>query len=203
MIDQRFVFLAITLNSLGAVTYVADTLRGTVSPNRVTWFLWAVAPLIAFSAQVVEGVGLPALMTFMAGFTPLLVFIASFLNKKSAWQLGRIDIICGLLSVVGLGLWSVTRTGTVAIIFSILADALAAWPTVVKGYRFPATENYWLFLLSSLSAIITLMTLKRWDIASAAFPLYILGVSGMLFVLIRFNAQVRAAVERPGSGRGG
>jgi hypothetical protein len=201
MIDQRFVFLAITLNGLGAVTYLSGTIRGTVAPNRVTWFLWAVAPLIAFWAQLVEGVGLPALMTFMTGFAPLLIFIASFINKKSAWQLGRLDIICGFLSVVGLGLWFVTRTGTVAIVFSIVADALAAWPTIVKAYRFPATENHRLFLLSSLSAIITLMTLDRWDVASAAFPLYILGLSGMLFVLIRFNAQVRGVVGGAGSRR--
>ena len=33
-----------------ALGYVRATLKGWVIPNKVTWFLWALAPMIAFFA---------------------------------------------------------------------------------------------------------------------------------------------------------
>jgi len=50
------------------------------------------------------------------------------------------DLICGILSLVGLVLWMITKVGNVAIFFSIVADGLAAVPTLVKAYKYPDTE---------------------------------------------------------------
>ena len=49
----------------GAAVYLRDTLRGTTQPNRVTWLLWAVAPLLAAAVEFNEGVGLRALPTWV------------------------------------------------------------------------------------------------------------------------------------------
>ena len=68
MLNQNFVILAAALNLYGSASYVIETLKGKTKPNRVTWFIWALAPLIAFAAMASEGVGLSALMTFMVGF---------------------------------------------------------------------------------------------------------------------------------------
>jgi hypothetical protein len=107
---------------------------------------------MAFAAEVQKGVGLPALMTFMVGFTPLLVFMASFVQRGAAWRLGLIDAVCAVLSVAGLALWWATREGDVAILFGILADGLAAVPTAHKAFVAPATEDPRLYLLSAISA---------------------------------------------------
>jgi hypothetical protein len=75
--DQRELDLPRDRNRRGWCTavYLRDTLRGTTKPNRVTWLLWAVAPLLAAAVELSEGVGLRALPTFMVGFMPLLVFV--------------------------------------------------------------------------------------------------------------------------------
>jgi hypothetical protein len=52
VIDPHFVWLGAALSMLGAASYCRETLHGRVRPNRVSWLLWAVAPLIAFAAQV-------------------------------------------------------------------------------------------------------------------------------------------------------
>ena len=79
MFDPHFVIVGVALQLIGVVSYLVDTLKGKVRPNRVSWFLWALGPLIAFSAQLDHGVGLVALMTFAVGFGPLLILIGSFL----------------------------------------------------------------------------------------------------------------------------
>ncbi len=186
MLSEKFVFLAISLNFFGASSYVVETLRGRTKPNRVTWFLWALAPLIAFFAELDEEVGVQALMTLMVGLMPALIFLASFVNEQSSWQITRFDVICGALSMAGLALWLLTQVGNVAILFSILADGLAGVPTVVKAWRRPETESSGVFWLAAMSALITLLTLDRWDFAHVGFPLYILGICGLLAVLITF-----------------
>lgn len=184
MISEKFVLLAALLNLIGSTSYVVATIRGKTKPNRITFFLWAVAPLIAFSAELGEGVGLPALMTFMVGFGPLMVFIASFVNRKAYWKITKLDWVFGGLSLLGLSLWAITRNGNLAILFSITADGLAAAPTVIKSYKFPDTENHLIYTLGAISAAITMLTIKDWSFAHYGFPAYILLVTSLISFLI-------------------
>ena len=77
MISVNWVYVGSAIGALGAAVYLRDTLRGTTKPNRVTWLLWAIAPLLAAGVEFDEGIGLRALPTFMIGFMPLLVFAGS------------------------------------------------------------------------------------------------------------------------------
>lgn len=186
MINEKFVIIGALLNLFGSSTYAYSTIKGETKPNRVTWFLWALAPLIAFSASIGEGVGLLALMTFMVGFGPLIIFLSSFVNRKAFWKISKLDIICGIISVAALALWIITGSGVVAIIFSIIADFVAGIPTIIKAYTDPETENYSVFLFGAISAIITLLAIDTWEAAYYAFPLYILMICSVIYALIKF-----------------
>ncbi len=187
MIPENFVILGLVFNFLGGLSYLIATLKGKVKPNRVTWFLWAIAPLVAFFAEIGEGVRIQALMTFMVGFNPLVIFLASFVNKKAEWKLGPLDYVMGGLSLLGIFLWYLTKNGNYAIFFSISADGLAAIPTLIKSYYYPETENYWAFLAAFISAAITLLTIDVWNFAHYGFPLYILLLNLVFVPLIKFK----------------
>ncbi len=187
MIDQNFVIVGAIIAAAGSLSYLVDTLKGKVKPNRVSFLLWSLAPLIAFFAEVKQGVGIQALMTFIVGFLPLTLFIASFVNKKAVWNLTGFDLMCGALSIIGLVLWFITKSGNIAIIFSILADGLAAMPTIVKSFNYPETESAWPYFASTISAILTLLTVKVWNIANIAFPLYIVLITLVIFSLVHFK----------------
>lgn len=191
MLNENFVILGVVIFAIGSLNYLIDTIKGKVKPNRVTFFLWALAPLIAFAAEIKQGVGIQSLMTFMVGFSPLAIFIASFVNKKSQWKLGRFDFICGTLSLIGLLLWYITKVNNVAILFGILADGLAALPTIVKSYNYPETENGWVYLAAAISATLTLLTIDTWNFAHWGFPVYILIVTLIIFTLVQFKIGKR------------
>lgn len=188
MIDERFIFIGALLSLIGGFDYIKSTIKGETKPNRVTWLIWGLAPMIAFFSEISQGVGLQSLMTFMVGFVPLLIFLASFVNKKSYWQLSRLDITCGLLSLGGLVLWQITKVGNLAIIFSLLADLLAGIPTIVKSFHYPETENYKVFFFSGINASITLLTITAWNLAFLAWPLYIFLIDWLQVVLIKYKA---------------
>lgn len=189
MLNENFVILAVVINAIGGIAYFFDTINGKVTPNRVTWLLWSIAPMIAFAAEIKEGVGIQSMLTFMIGFNPLIIFITSFFNKKTHWKLGAFDISCGLISVMGLCLWAITKDPTIAIIFSIVADTFAGIPTVVKSYKAPHTENYLTYFTSVLSATIVLLTITTWDFAHYGFPIYILLMNSLLVILIKFRIR--------------
>jgi hypothetical protein len=201
VIDARFAILGALITVAGSASYARDTLRGRTQPNRVTWILWTIAPLIAFAAEVVQGVGLESLMTLAVGVGPLLVVIASFLDPRAYYRLTRFDLICGALSVAALIAWGVTGTGDVAILFSILADLFGLIPTLRKAYRDPESESASAFVASACGAVITLLTVSTgdWTFANVGFPLYILGADLTLSSLIlipRHRRPSAAADER-------
>jgi hypothetical protein len=186
MIDARFAILAAVITVAGSAVYAVDTVRGNTQPNRVSWMLWTLAPLIAFAAEVTQGVGLQSLLTFAIGFGPLLVVCASFLDPKAYARVTPFDILCGALSVIALVAWAATGTGDVAIFFSILADFFGAVPTLRKAHRDPESEHAVAFLASVIGSVITLLTIKStdWGFASWGFPVYIIVVSGAIALLI-------------------
>ncbi len=180
-------FLSVALILLGDLSYLLYTIKGEVKPNKVSWLLWGLAPLIAFAAQLEQGVGLLSLTTIAFGGLPLLIFFASFLNKKAYWKVTKFDLICGVLAIVGLVLWKVTQVGNWAIFFAIASDALATMPTFIKSYSAPETENYQVYLFNAIGAVITLFTIRQWDFTHSSFPLYISILGFTLFLLIKFK----------------
>lgn len=187
MLNENFVILGGAIAGLGTIKYIIDTVKGKIKPNKVTFFLLPLGPLIAFVAENKQGVGMQSLLTFWVGFSPMLIFIASFFNKKAVWKLGKFDFLCGALSLIGLFLWYITKVGNVAIAFGILADGFALLPTIVKTYNFPKTENGWMWLAGSIGAIFTILTIKDWTFATSAFPVYILLSDLIIFFLAQIN----------------
>lgn len=187
MLHPNFVIIGTLIGAVGSVAYLIDTLKGKVKPNRVSFLLWSIAPLIAFFAQINQGVGLEALMTFSTGFLPLTVFIASFVNVQAQWKLTRFDLLCGILSLLGLVLWMITKVGNVAIIFSIVADGLAAVPTLVKAYKYPDTEIAWPWIATVVGVILTLLTLSTITFANSGLIIYILILNTLIYALVQFR----------------
>ena len=191
MLNQNFVIIGTLIGAVGSLAYLVDTVKGKVKPNRVSFLLWSIAPLIAFAAQIKEGVGLESLMTFSTGFLPMTTFIASFVNKKAEWKVTRYDLICGFLSIVGLLLWMITKVGNVAIFFSIVADGFAAVPTNVKAYKYPDTELAWPWIATSFGVVLTLLTIKGLTFANSGFIVYIFLLDTLIFGLVQFRIGER------------
>ena len=142
-----------------------------------------------------EGVGIQSLMTLTVGLNPLAIFVASFFNKKSEWKLTRFDLVCGLLSFLGFVVYLVTQVGVIALVFSIVADGLASLPTIKKSFYFPESESIALYLSSSISAVLTLLTLKNWSFMNSAFPIYIFAVCVIITIFTHFKIGKAYAKE--------
>ncbi len=181
---QYIVFIGAGVQLIGIFFYVRETVRGNTKPNKVTWLMWSVAPLIATVASLSDGVGWAVLPVFMAGFAPLLVFIASFINPKSYWKLETLDYVCGTFSILALVLWGVTKAPQVAIIFSIASDGFAAVPTIVKSWKHPDTESVEAYTTGLFNGLTSFFALKMFGFSELAFPIYLVFVNSSLVIAV-------------------
>ncbi|TSC63286.1 MAG: hypothetical protein Athens041674_214 [Parcubacteria group bacterium Athens0416_74] len=159
-----------------SATYIWSTYKGRTQPNRVTFFMWAVAAFIATAAALAEGAGWAALPVFMSGFMPFVIFLTSFANPNAYWKLGTFDYACGVLSALALVLWVVTSDPLVAMVFAIAADAAAGVPTVIKAYRYPETEHFGAYAGSTLNNILIFFIVPTYTFATVAFPAYFITI---------------------------
>lgn len=210
MLDPHWVFLGSALSLLGCVSYARATIAGRARPNRVTWSLWAAAPLIGFLAQLDGGIGLPSVQTLGAGISPLIVLAASFLSRHGAVRITPFDLACGSIAVVALAAWlGLGHTGA-AVLFVVLADGTAAIPTIRKAWRDPHSEKALFYPLVGLNSIVTMLTIRDWQPASWMFSVYMLVLAVVMIAILavrRPGAAARAAgrpaVEGSASGPGG
>jgi len=146
----------------------------------------SIAPLIATAAALTEGVRWAVVPVFMSGFGPFLIFLSSFVNRKSYRKLKKFDYICGLFSVLALVGWRITNEPLVAIGFSIISDFFALLSTLKKTWRHPETESPVAFITGLLSATTGFFALKTFSIAEIAFPIYLcLACTSLIFAFYR------------------
>ena len=182
---QLLVVVSVLLMVWGAYDYLRDTLLGKTKPNRVSWSLWALAPLISLGAAFDANADVWAsIRVLVGGVVPAVIFLASFINKNSYWRLGRFDWFCGGLSLAALVFWQLADSPLVAVLLATTANTLATVPTFVKAWNYPETESRLIFITSFTSAILIIPAIPVWTIANSAFQIGLMLTTGALLVAI-------------------
>lgn len=182
------------INFVACLGYIRAIFKGEAAPNRVTWLLWALVPLIAGIAQLRAGVGISTLVVLSVGAGPAFVVLASFVRHRGSWSLGPFDYVCGACALAALALWAVTGDPVTAISLSILGDFAAALPTLRKAWLAPATENRSTYLISFVGMILGIFSVQQPTFAAYAFNAYLVAASTAL-VLILYVPRKRSLAE--------
>jgi len=195
-LPQFLVVISALLLVWGGYGYLRDTLAGRTKPNRVSWSLWALAPLISLGAALSADADVWAsVRVLVGGVVPAVIFLASFINKSSYWRLGRFDWFCGGLSLAALCFWQLADAPLVAVLLATTANAFASVPTFVKAWNYPETESRLIFITSFLSAILIIPAIPVWTIANAAFQIGLMLTTGaMLIAIYRKDFGIRPTI---------
>lgn len=187
------VFLGVAISLLTHLAYIRDTLRGKTKPNKISWLMWTLAPLIGVGAALTDGARWAVLPTLGEGFVSLAVFVAAFVNPNAYWKLNRFDYLCGLLSLIALVMWLGVQEPTIAILFAIASDAFSTAPTIIKAWKNPESETGVVYIGALVAALTSFAGMQAWRIAEYAFPTFLLiGNSLLIFAVYRrrFNGRI-------------
>jgi hypothetical protein len=183
VLPEYFAIIGAIIGSLGGLFYLYETVVGKAQPNRITWLLWGIFPMVIFAAQKAQGVKGVSWATFVAGFIPLLVVVASLFNRKAYWKSEARDYWLMAAAIAGLILWAVTDNPSLALLFSLLADMLAAIPTVIKAARHPRSESWIAYAISAFGFGMSLLSVPTHNLENSAFVAYVFILNGSLAVL--------------------
>jgi hypothetical protein len=182
---QSLVIVSAILLLWGGYVYFRDTLAGRTKPNRVTWFLWALAPLVSLGAAFsADADNWASVRVLVGGVVPAIIFLGSFVNRNSYWRLARFDWLCGGLSLTALLFWQFANSPLIAVLLATAANAFASIPTFIKAWNFPETESRLIFITSFLSAILIIPAIPVWTIANSAFQIGLMVTTGALLLAI-------------------
>ncbi len=169
------VILSALISLTGSIAYIRDTIKGTTKPNRVSYFVWALAPILGAAAAVAAGADLWAtIRVFVSGLIPLVVLLVSVFNPQSYWKITRFDLLCGVAALVALGFWLLADSPIIAILFFAIADGFALIPTLIKAWRFPETETGYAYIAGLIAVLLVIPSIPVWNIENSAFQIYLL-----------------------------
>ena len=184
MLPPYVALIGIAIASIGGLYYLYCTIQGTVRPNKITWFFWGAFPLVAFAAQMSQGVGLMSWVTFVSGALPLSIFLASFWNPAAHWDIQPRDYVFAGIGVLSIFLWYITDNPNIAITFSILADIAVSIPTIIKAYTSPETETWHFFGLNTVGFALGVLAIQQWTYEQAAFVIFLFAINLFFTVLV-------------------
>jgi uncharacterized membrane protein AbrB (regulator of aidB expression) len=195
MLPEYYAIIGAIIGSLGGCYYLYETIAGKAQPNRITWLLWGIFPMIIFVAQRAQGVEGLSWTSFVAGFLPLLIVAASFFNKKAYWKSQRRDYYLMAAAIIGIILWAITDNPNLALLFSLLTDMLASIPTLIKSYRLPHSESWIAYAISTIGFGMCLLSVQIHNLENSAFVAYVFILNGALAALAS-RRQKRAETTR-------
>lgn len=195
MLPEYCAIVGAIIGSLGGFYYLYETIVGRAQPNRITWLLWGIFPMVIFVAQRAQGVEGVSWASFVAGFTPLLIVASSFFNKKAYWKSEPRDYYLMAAAVVGILLWAMTDNPNLALLFSLVADVLASVPTLIKAYRHPDSESWIAYAISTLGFGISLLSVQTYNFENSIFVAYVFLLNGALAVLASRSDKQKQATR--------
>jgi hypothetical protein len=155
------------------IPYTKDILHGTTRPNVVTYSLWALLNFITILAQASAGASWSIILLFGDLFAMSIVIVLCLLGHGYK-KYGKIEWICTALFVAAIISWQTTNEPLLAIVFAVIADLIAAIPTVVKTYRDPKSEIAGPWFIVAVSAMLGIASTTIFDLPNLLFPFNIL-----------------------------
>ncbi|MFN8016260.1 MAG: hypothetical protein U0R17_06620 [Acidimicrobiia bacterium] len=167
--------LAGLLNIATYFAYIKGTIQNQIIPHRITFLLYSVLNLLFLINQISNKGGYSIVFPLSGTFLAASVFCLSI--KKGiggSTNFDKLVLAAALLLLVLRGLSHDARTTT---ILGVMVDFVATFPTVIKVYRMPRSEKYITWILSSMSAFVSILAIENHDYILYVFPAYVIAMN--------------------------
>lgn len=157
------------INLLANIPYIVNTYRGKTKPDIATWSTWALLNAVAAVAAIQSGAYNTVMLavSYLAGsFSVLLLAF-----RKGKWNYSLLDGVCQVLALVGVAFWLAARNPTIAIVFVVLVDVLAAIPSLRHARVHPREETWITYYVAGIVSLGLVACADSYSLASLAYPI--------------------------------
>lgn len=182
-----FALAAAILLIIGNVPYLRDVLRRKIQPHPYTWLLWALVSGIVFLGQISRGAGVGAFPTAVSEIFAVIIFLASL--KYGFKGITKTDTVFLVIALAGIVPWILTNDPTISVITAVGVDLAAFVPTIRKTWHHPASEEPLLYIMNTFRHILTLYSLRAFNLVTAIHSLVMVLANALMAALVLFERR--------------
>jgi hypothetical protein len=153
------------------IPYMVDIYKGKVKPARAARIMFTALTVIALFQQRDLGSGWTLAVTVGEVAGSVLILWAAI--KHGVGGMKKTDIICYVLLALSVFFWLTTKNAFVALHFTVFADLVAFFPTLMKTWNWPNSETPLFFIAGVIAPILSIIAGNDYSYAIVLFPLYL------------------------------
>lgn len=186
MIDPKALFgiLSSLFVLAGAFPYIKDIHAKKAHPHVLSWLGWGFITALGAGAMIAEGSTWAVAILLANTVSCLFIALYSIFTKVGVWSTTIYDYVFFGLGVLGLILWQTLHLPILALICAIAADLFFGLPTLVKTYKDPASETYFVWLTASISGLFGILAVNNFTFSESAYPIYLFVYDTILVLLV-------------------
>ena len=187
------IVLSSIITVASVIPYLIGIVRGKTKPRIVSWFTWTLLTGIACAASFADGQIPAAILMLCASIETALIVVLGFKHGDRKFE--KLDIVCQIAALAGLGLWWIFDSPALAVWAAVIIDLIGAVPTIKHSWQKPHEETWITFALAAVGGGLTLLIAGEWKATAVAYPLYILVINVVLAAIILFSPHRRMSGE--------
>ncbi|HEX5670398.1 MAG TPA: hypothetical protein VFX66_02585 [Sulfuricurvum sp.] len=177
--------------------YTISIFRGTVKPNRISWFIWSVIGFAFWLITPESADHVTKMLTVIFWINPTLVFVLTLFKGENLKPdtLEKFSLLVGLSAIV---VWLIYRdsSGVLPTLIAIAADFFALLPTLRFVIASPDEEAPLAWICFFLGSFIAIFGIEHYTLESLLLPVYMtIGTFLVVFPLIRYRIRMRIPVR--------
>lgn len=194
MIETYYLgLLAQLVLAFSILPYAISIFRGTVKPNRVSWFIWSIIGFAFWIITPDSADEVTKMMTVIFMVNPSIIFILTLFKGENIKpdNLEKFSLLVGLSAIL---VWYVFRSssGLFPISMAIFADFCALIPTLRFVFISPEEETPLAWVLFFLGSIIAVFAIEDHSLQSLVLPIYMtIGSFLVVFPLVRYRIRMK------------
>ena len=189
--------LAQFILAISILPYVISIFRGTVKPNRISWFIWSIIGFAFWLITPSTADEVTKMLTVIFMVNPSIIFILTLVKGESN-KPDTLEIFSLFVGVSAIFVWYVFRnsSGLFPISMAILADFFALIPTFRFVYRAPDEETPLAWICFFLGSLIAVFGIEQHTFESLLLPVYMtIGAFCVVFPLVRYRVRMKIPIR--------
>lgn len=189
--------LAQFILAISILPYAISIFRGTVKPNRFSWFIWSI---IGFSFWIItpdSADEVTKMLTVIFMVNPTIIFMFT-LFKGANSKPDKLEIFSLFVGLSAILIWYLFRnsSGLFPISMAIAADFCALIPTLRFVYVAPDEEQPLAWIFFFLGSLIAVFGIEQYTLESMLLPIYMtLGALSVVLPLVRYRIRMKIPVR--------
>lgn len=187
-----FGLLAQFILAVSIVPYTISILRGTVKPNRISWFIWSVIGFAFWLITPDSADQVTKMLTVIFWINPTLIFVLTLFKSEyiKPDTIEKFSLLVGLCAIV---VWLIFRdnSGVLPTVIAIAADFCALLPTLRFVMSAPNEEAPLAWICFFLGSFIAIFGIEHYTLQNLLLPVYMtIGASLVVFPLVRYRIRM-------------